>query len=142
MNCLPNKLLKKQTKHWFFEKTCSSIREAPANPFSSKIASKYSSFPCTLSFKVQLFWEGHKDLRHPPYGFDVYYVSKYQNHKEDGANFCGLLRKAELYQLFVIMPIIFELFVWTLKIIFSCFLLKWPLPFQSESLLTMQWGIL
>ena len=25
-------------------------------------------------------------------------VSKCQNHKEDGANFCGLLRKAELYR--------------------------------------------
>ena len=22
--------------------------------------------------KVQLFWEGHKNLHHPPYGFDVY----------------------------------------------------------------------
>ena len=22
--------------------------------------------------KVQVFWEGHKNLRHPPYGFDVY----------------------------------------------------------------------
>ena len=37
--------------------------------------------------KVQLFWEGHKNL-----------LSKCQNHKEDGANFCGFLRKAELYR--------------------------------------------
>ena len=26
-----------------------------------------------------------------------YLLNKRQNHKEDGANFCGLLRKAELY---------------------------------------------
>ena len=25
--------------------------------------------PCN---KVQLFWEGHKNLRNPPHGFDVY----------------------------------------------------------------------
>ena len=37
--------------------------------------------------KVQLFWEGHKNL-----------LSKCHNHKEDGANFCGFLRKAELYR--------------------------------------------
>ena len=24
------------------------------------------------SIKVQLFWEGHKNSHHPPYGFDVY----------------------------------------------------------------------
>ena len=40
-------------------------------------------------------------MRHPPYGFEIYLVNvnigKRQNHKEDGANFCGLLRKAELY---------------------------------------------
>ena len=26
-----------------------------------------------------------------------YFISKFQSHKEDGANFCGLLRKNELY---------------------------------------------
>ena len=33
-----------------------------------------------------------------PYGFDksADLLSKRQTHKEDGANFCGLLRKAEL----------------------------------------------
>ena len=25
--------------------------------------------------KVQLFWEGCKNLRHPPYGFDIYLVN-------------------------------------------------------------------
>ena len=25
--------------------------------------------------KVQLFWEGYKNLRHPPYGFDVYLIN-------------------------------------------------------------------
>ena len=25
--------------------------------------------------KVQLFWEGHKNLRYPPYGFDIYLVN-------------------------------------------------------------------
>ena len=27
------------------------------------------------AFKVQLFWEGHKNLRKLPYGFDIYLVS-------------------------------------------------------------------
>ena len=31
---------------------------------------------------------------HPPYGL----LSKCQNHKEDGEKICGLLRKAELYE--------------------------------------------
>ena len=26
-------------------------------------------------YKVQLFWEVHKNLRHPPYGFDIYLVN-------------------------------------------------------------------
>ena len=43
-------------------------------------------------FKVQLFWEGHKNVRNRPYGFEI------QNHEDDCANFCGLLRKAELYR--------------------------------------------
>ena len=28
-----------------------------------------------ISFKVQLFWEGHKNLRNLPYGFDIYLVN-------------------------------------------------------------------
>ena len=28
--------------------------------------------PFHLIGKVQLFWEGHKNLRNPPYGFDIY----------------------------------------------------------------------
>ena len=43
-------------------------------------------------------------MRHPPYVFDIYLFSKRQNHKEDGANFCGLLRKAELYQFLILLP--------------------------------------
>ena len=45
---------------------------------------------------IKQFREGHKILRKRPYDFDVY-LSKCQNHEEDYANFCGLLRKAELY---------------------------------------------
>ena len=44
--------------------------------------------------KVQLFWEGHKNLLLPPYGFDIYFVSIKTILKEDDAYFCGLLRKA------------------------------------------------
>ena len=63
------------------------------------------STPCG-SFKVQLFWEGHKNLQDLPHSFDIYSVNvkslrhllnKHQNHKADCANFCGLPRKAELY---------------------------------------------
>ena len=41
----------------------------------------------TFSNKVQLFWEGHKSL-----------PKKCQNHEEDCANLCGLLKKTELYK--------------------------------------------
>ena len=57
-----------------------------------KLLVKISNFD---AYKVQLFWESHKNLHDRPYGFDNYLR---QNHKEDCANFCGLLRKAELYQ--------------------------------------------
>ena len=44
--------------------------------------------------KVQFFWEGHKNLPN----LHLLEMSKpRQNHKEDCSNFCGLLRKAELY---------------------------------------------
>ena len=60
----------------------------------SKLGRKWSS---RIIVKVQLSWEGHKNARNPPYGFEIYLVnSKRQNHKDDCANFCGLLRKAEL----------------------------------------------
>ena len=35
-------------------------------------------------------------MRKGPYGFDVL-LSKFQNHNDDCAHFCGLLRKAERY---------------------------------------------
>ena len=38
-------------------------------------------------------------MRNLPHGFDIYLNSKRQNHEEDCTNFCGLLRKAELYLL-------------------------------------------
>ena len=28
-----------------------------------------------LTFKVQLFWEGHKNVRNRPYGFEIYIVN-------------------------------------------------------------------
>ena len=34
-----------------------------------------------------------------PDGFDAYYLSRCQNHKDDCANFCEILRKAELYNI-------------------------------------------
>ena len=49
-----------------------------------------------LFHKVQLFWEGHKNECNPPFGF-WNLLSKRQNHKDDFANSCGLLRKAEFY---------------------------------------------
>ena len=43
-----------------------------------------------LVSKLQLLWEGYKNVRNRPDGFDIYLVN-------DWASFCGLLRKAELY---------------------------------------------
>ena len=58
----------------------------------------FQNYLCINSFidKIQLLWEGHKNLLNLPQGFDVYQVSKCQNHEEDSPDFCGLLRKAEL----------------------------------------------
>ena len=49
--------------------------------------------------------KGHKNVRNRPYGFEIYLVNVKtklgtylinQNHKDDCANFCALLRKADL----------------------------------------------
>ena len=66
---------------------------------------------------AQLFWEGHKNLRTLPHGFDLL-LSKGQNHEEDCAKFFGLLRKAELY--------------WSL---FNFYALKWQKRWLSILLL-------
>ena len=58
----------------------------------NEFQSKMSKFDLVITFKVQLFWEGHKNLPNCPY-----LLNKRQNHKHDCANFCGILRKAELY---------------------------------------------
>ena len=49
-------------------------------------------------FKVQLFWEGHKNLELSSI-FDIYLLNQLicQNNWKITAKFCGLLRKAELY---------------------------------------------
>ena len=39
--------------------------------FKAIIHDGVSAF-CLSTFKVQLFWEGYKNLRNLPYGFDVY----------------------------------------------------------------------
>ena len=31
--------------------------------------------PQDLTAKVQLFWEGHKNVRNRPYGFEIYLVN-------------------------------------------------------------------
>ena len=54
----------------------------------------------TFSNKVQLFWEGHKS-----------FPKKCQNHEEDCANLCGLLRKIELYVLAEIYLFYIDLWV-------------------------------
>ena len=62
--------------------------------------------------KVQLFWEGHKNSCNLPH-----LLSKRQNHKEDFANFCGLLRKAELYKNFRHPPYGFDIYLVNVKTI-------------------------
>ena len=42
-----------------------------------------------LMYKVQLFWEGHKNLRNCP----LMVLSKFQNHKDDGAHFLAFSEK-------------------------------------------------
>ena len=39
---------------------------------SKHILSKKGTFVFSGLVNVQLFWEGHKNLRNPAYGFDVY----------------------------------------------------------------------
>ena len=59
----------------------------------SKITFYHHLSPCVLSLppKVQLIWEGHKNLEFSSTWFDIYLVKKIT------PNFCSLLRKAELY---------------------------------------------
>ena len=49
-----------------------------------------------FSFKVQIFWEGHKNLAHLPLMIWCYKVMS-KKRVEDGPNSCGLLRITELY---------------------------------------------
>ena len=51
------------------------------------------------TIKVQLFWEGHRNFRNCPHGYLWRLTSKFQNHKDDCAHFCGLPGKAELYKI-------------------------------------------
>ena len=56
------------------------------------------SFQLLKLIKFGLSEKHTKFEKNLPYGFDksADLLSKRQTHKEDGANFCGLLRKAEL----------------------------------------------
>ena len=47
--------------------------------------------------KVQLLCEGHKNVRNRPYGFEIYLVNV-KTIRTISQIFCGLLRKAELYE--------------------------------------------
>ena len=42
--------------------------------------------------KGRIFWEGHKNLSHPPLYFDVKYSVASNKKVEDRPNFCGLFR--------------------------------------------------
>ena len=42
--------------------------------FSEKATNIYVIFLMVLTFKVQLFWEDHKNVRNRPYGFEIYLV--------------------------------------------------------------------
>ena len=48
---------------------------------------------CSYFIKVQLFWESHKNLRHPPYDFDIYLVNGKTIFKVDGAIFLAFLER-------------------------------------------------
>ena len=50
--------------------------------------------------KVRTFWETPKIWKNLPHNFDksADLLSKRQNHEEDFADFCGLVRKIELYK--------------------------------------------
>ena len=53
----------------------------------------------TVICKVHVFKEGPKNIRNLHRPFDCYYTATYcQIDGEDFFNFCGLLRKRELYQ--------------------------------------------
>ena len=58
-------------------------------------SSVYRHLPAR-SFKVHIFWEGHKFLRNIHRIFDCYYIG--QIYGGDFSNICSLLRIYELYQ--------------------------------------------
>ena len=62
---------------------------ATSYTFNEKNYSVYITF--TVVVKVQLFREGHKNVRNRPSGFEIQLNSKRKKH------FCSLLREAELY---------------------------------------------
>ena len=59
--------------------------------------------------KVQLFWEDHKISQLSSNSFDksADLLSKYQNKWKITPNFCGPLRKAELYKHILLLPVEF-----------------------------------
>ena len=70
-----------------------SLRKRNWHKKSQEILQNFNLWIISIfSFKVQVFWEGHKN----PYGFEIYFVNI--NHEDDCANYCDLLRKAELYK--------------------------------------------
>ena len=49
----------------------------------------------TMLLRFSFSEKAKKNVLTRPYGFQINLVSKRQNHKDDCAPFCGLLRKAE-----------------------------------------------
>ena len=80
---------------------CNFMVTILSSNFNKKLAAfskrKLSQKKGKYLVKIHIFWEGHKNVHNRPWFWNL--LSKRQNHKDDCANFCGLLIKAELYLL-------------------------------------------
>ena len=117
--------------------------------FSKKATKHDKIFTIDLTFKVHIFWEGHKILQNLHLTFDCMYCS--QKLGEDFAKFCGLLRIYELCYCalaplcilsnFICLPYCFPAYWWLLVFLMSkrC---KWEsliFSFLSISQATLGW---
>ena len=59
---------------WLFNTSMSSILLLDLDSFCMNLI-EWMFIYCIYVSKVQLFWEGHKNLRNRPYGFEIYLVN-------------------------------------------------------------------
>ena len=76
--------------------------------------------------KVQLFWESHKNLRHPPYGFDIYLVPSQKS--------WTLIVHKKIWYIYSMSLNQINTFKLRLKSIYLCLIWPWVFPDTATSI--------